>query len=522
MKTIKYSAFRGMNTKRPPHAMNTEDGRWVSDALNVMFQNDGSVKRIRSFDLLQSLSGAHSIFEDMFVQGGVLYRFSAAPFVQTMLRVLSTNAPMSYCRIGDRVYLSNGVDGLLLTAAGSVIPWGMDAPAAPVVAYTESGSLSAGRYKVALTFSRYDEESPLSELADVESAATGGFVVTLPTTGIPEGATHINVFITGNNGAVPMLAKSVEVGVSSVTITTKPAEREASRRIETVMPAGTRVFEHNRRMCVVSGSVIYTSGPYRFGYCEQGSGYVGFASDIKTAIGNQGGVFVATEDKTVFLAGQDIQVPEAVRDVLPFSAVPGTEFRHPDKPLVGWFSNNGIVFGASDGSVSEVMADVVTVTAPASGSSLVVSDGAIDAVMSCGWCANLNTGAVSRYDIAFSSGHGDFALSSAGLLAVDGLDSVDARLDLGKENFGAEEEKRMPAIYLGAASSGPLSVTVSAGTDEYEYEAMSYSETLDLHRVDPGKGLKANWFGLAITNPEGVDFELASVSFGPVASSRRV
>jgi hypothetical protein len=43
-----------------------------------------------------------------------------------------------------------------------------------------------------------------------------------------------------------------------------------------------------------------------------------------------------------------------------------------------------------------------------------------------------------------------------------------------------------------------------------------------VQRVDVGKGLRENYYGLKVYNTEGSDFTLASVSFAPVASSRRI
>ena len=64
-------------------------------------------------------------------------------------------------------------------------------------------------------------------------------------------------------------------------------------------------------------------------------------------------------------------------------------------------------------------------------------------------------------------------------------------------------------------------VTLPNGA-EYEYTARSVSEDLQIRRIDTGKGLRANWYGLSFSAREGEDFTLASVSFAPVASTRRI
>lgn len=66
-----------------------------------------------------------------------------------------------------------------------------------------------------------------------------------------------------------------------------------------------------------------------------------------------------------------------------------------------------------------------------------------------------------------------------------------------------------------------LRVTTPAG-DEYDYPARGCDESLRVQRIDPGRGLRENYYGLKLLNTEGSDFTLASVSFAPVASGRRI
>jgi len=522
MKTTKYSRFLGMNTKLPDYSLNSEEGRWLKEAKDVHFRNDGSVIRRKSVDVVSASPGAHSLFEDMFVLAGVLYRFTTGPFAQTMLQLLSNNNWMTYCRIGSEVFMSNGTDAFRLTAAGEVRPWYLAAPAAPSVAPI-SGALTKGRYTIQISYSNADEEGILSEPVQVETdeALSGGFRVTLPAA-IPF-AEHINIYVSGNDGAVPLLAGTVPVGTATFDIAARPDGREAHRRVEFPLPAGTRLFEFNGRLCSVEGKRIWISVPYRAGYCEQGSAYVEFHGAVSVAVGNQMGVFVVAGNETMFLAGQDIGAAELVRDIAHVGAVPGTEFIHPEKPLVGWFSKRGAVLGAEDGSVAELMANKVAVTPPASGCSYVIETPEMDVLVSCGWSVNLGTGAIATQSTTLTSASGSLGTTAAGIVTTNGTATVDSLLDFGLEDFGSEQEKRMPAIYIECASAGQLEASLSVpGGTEYDYLARSYSTHLDTHRIDPGKGLKGNRFNIKLTNPSGVNFTLAGVSFAPAASTRRI
>lgn len=153
-----------------------------------------------------------------------------------------------------------------------------------------------------------------------------------------------------------------------------------------------------------------------------------------------------------------------------------------------------------------------------------VQGGGYRRVVSCGWCVNLESGATTQYTnypvVSASQGYG---LTAGGLYNLAGTGAVDAHVGIGKNNFGAENQKYLPACYLGVSSDAPMELRVTTPDDEdYRYEARSSATEMRVQRVDPGKGLRANWYDLSIYNTEGSDFTLASVSFAPVASGRRI
>lgn len=522
MKPVRYAVFLGINNKLPPTSLNSEDGRWLADALNVDIDNDGSILRRIGAARVAEVTAPHSLFRDMLVRSGVLYRYTL-PYAETMLRLLSTNERMNYVAIGEQTFMSNGTDGLRIDCNGDVVPWALPAPAAPTVEPV-AGEMSAGDYTVSIAYANCEEVGCVSPAAVVSTVEplTGGVRVHLPA-GV-EGATHIKVYVSGNGGNVPMLHSTVEVGTPSIDILTAPTGGEASRQIEAPLPAGSRIFEFNGRLCSVSGKSLYIGQPYRHGYYLPLSGVILFHDDISVAVGNQDGIYVAAGSKTYFLAGQDIEAGEVtVRDVFNFGAVPGTEYAHPENPLVGWFSHEGLVVAAPSGEAKVIMDGVSLSDVPASGRSIVLTGDRRDRVVSCGYCVNLGSGAATRYEgFDFTSSGSTYTTKADGIYLIGEAESVNAEIDLGAENFGVEQEKRMPAIYLGASSTDPLVAAVGVvGGVAYDYYARSSSEALDVHRIDPGKGLRGNWFNIVVKN-NGDEFKLASVSFAPVASNRRI
>lgn len=60
------------------------------------------------------------------------------------------------------------------------------------------------------------------------------------------------------------------------------------------------------------------------------------------------------------------------------------------------------------------------------------------------------------------------------------------------------------------------------GDVDYWYDARSGSDALQQQRIDPGKGLRANWYELTLSNSEGSPFTLANVTFADTKSTRRI
>lgn len=519
MKTVDYNNFLGINRRVSEVDMSTKAGRWVREAVNVDIGDSGRFRRRRSINLIEAMSVPHSMFGGFMVRGSALYSITLPSYSETFVRYLAGSGRMSYTKINDLIFMSNGVDALRTNLDGQVVPWGMATPAAPALAPI-SGAMGKGEYLVAVSYSNCEEESGISNFSRVETE--GGIRVSLPA-GV-EGATHINIYATGNAGNVPMLAATVEVGETIFDITTKVVGREIAPRVEDVLPAGSRVFEFNGRLCSVQGDTLYYGTPYKHGYYEPGAGYIRFGKTIQIAAANQSGIYLAVEGRTMFLQGNDAGGIEFVRDVFPYGAVPGTEFEHPKKSHMGWFGKHGIVVGDESGQVADMMESKVSITAPASGASVVLTDGGIDRVVSCGWCVNLVTGALTQYaDFPITSGSGRYGTAPDGVYSLDGNSPLDARIYFGKEDFGSGQEKHIVAAYLGAASTDLLSLKVGTSSNQsYTYPARSFSEKLDVVRVDTGKGLKSNWYEFEVGNVSGCDFQLESASFAPTVSSRRI
>ncbi len=522
MRPTTFSRFLGINTVLNDFSLTTEDGRFLRDAQNIEVDNDLSLV---SNPAPRPVTGGeeHSLFEDLHVNGGVLYRHNQDFSELQMLKLLSTNAPMSYCRVGDTVFMSNGVDRLMARSDGQIVTWGMPTPAAPEVTRLPGGDLH-GQISVAISFTNDFEEGALSPVTLLaEEVGGAGVSVTIPAA--PPEATHVNIYVASDSGSVPTLHSTVPVGTTTVDILDRATGREGRRDIEGVLPAGTRVFEYNGRLCVVAGKNLYYGQPYRHGYYLPSRGVISFSSDITAAIGNQNGVYVATQEVTQFLIGDDLDNVQKVVDVLTYGAVPGTEFAHEKETKVGWFGKRGIVIGDNDGNVKEMMVGRVVPTPPVSGPSVVVGMNTGNyRVYSCGWTVNLANGAVTKNTMASATSFSwPLASTPTGVKAFDLADGLDVLIDFGKEDFGSRQEKRLPYAYVGFKSDAPMTLTASTSNlTEYAYSTEVAAPELDQKRIQLGRGLVDNWISFKLQNTDQASVRVEAVVFDKLYSKRKV
>lgn len=528
MKTTKIGPFAGISNRRPTYALIDEDkGFFVPSANNVYLTNAGTFVVRREPELIQAMSAPHSLFRGLMVRGGSLYSVTLPTYAETFKKVLSNNSPMSYAEINGSVYYSNGTDSGRIDQAGVVRPWGLPTPSSPTLSVI-SGSLLVGKYNIAISYSNEDtgEEGGVSSWATYDLASAGAIRVQLP--GATDGATHVNIYASSVNGSDLTLQSTVAASTTSADITAiTHNKREISQRVEQPLPAGSRIFEFNGCLCSVNGKELYVGLPYRHGYYLPLSGRVSFPENISIATGNQSGIYVAA-DKTYLLAGNDPSNSDLVNDVLPYGAIAGTEFTltNEENIIVGWMGEKGFVLASSDGSVKAVTDDEVSVSGlPSRGVSIVFESDNLYRVYSCGYCMNLRSSGMTTftgYDIT-SYSNGYVTKSDGVYLAEGSLPAPNYIINLGKNNFGSEELKHIPSIYIGASSGDKIGLRITTRRQgAYEYLSRSYSEELGMHRIDPGRGLKDSWFELELFSDDPSFAEIASISFNAPKSTRRI
>ena len=147
------------------------------------------------------------------------------------------------------------------------------------------------------------------------------------------------------------------------------------------------------------------------------------------------------------------------------------------------------------------------------------------------WVINTETMANSRYEsFNFNSftkiGAAYFGAKADGVYLLEGDtddgEPVRGMIDIGLQRFGGSEMKRVAQAYVGYGSTGHLYVKVLVDGQEYVYRARTSSEHLDVHRVEFGRGLRANYYDFELYNEDGADFEIDTIEFDVARLSRRI
>lgn len=158
-----------------------------------------------------------------------------------------------------------------------------------------------------------------------------------------------------------------------------------------------------------------------------------------------------------------------------------------------------------------------------------------DEVFTC-WCTNAENLASSEYrDYAFNSlctiGGRYYAANESGVFLLEG-DTDDgapirASVLTGLMDFGSPAVKHVPAGYVSRTATGDMLLKVVTVTGGYKQAnayvaAGSSAQAYRATRVPFGKGLRARYWQLELSNVGGVDFAVDEIALSPAVSTRRI
>lgn len=289
------------------------------EAVNVDFSEAGGVSRRQGRQKVIAGDLVHSLWRDsefpyaLYADGDSLYAFDRGLQRQFVLDGLAPGMPLSYARVNDAVYWTNGLQAGLVTSGLEALSWGpYDAPGQPAVTASTSGGLPAGRYQVAVTYrDAVGREGGTGEAVAVDVPAGGG--IRLENIHVPPPSafvTTLRVYRTGADDSSLRHVADVPTGITSHLIGEGPRGKVLDTQFLRALPPGQIVQFGHGRQWVARGNELLWSPALRFGVFDAATNRLRFpdAIDVVAPVGGGGdgaGVLVASGERTYWLDGAD-------------------------------------------------------------------------------------------------------------------------------------------------------------------------------------------------------------------------
>lgn len=348
-------------------------GRALREAVNVNLSDDGKVRRRDGYALIEAMESPTALFgagrRGFVAAETTLYAFevvgddvSSVTPIYTGLRL---DARLAVAMIEPHLFVSDGDQNLRIAPDNTIAAWSAPVPAAPaVMVIGGSGSMTGGRYRVAITYRDAEGvEGPASQEVVVATLADSDQLRVM-LFGTPAGYAA-NVYMTKPNGSELLLAARAPLGAASVDFAADPA---LGRPCPTVnvqpLPPGEFALYFRGRLWVAQGTYLVASMPFQYTVAELDHATMGFSEQITglAAAGDTGGgFFVGQESKVYYVSGNSPSELTLV-EKYPFGMVPGSLAMAPGarlpletpptEPVPIWLATNGVVcVGLPDGSV---------------------------------------------------------------------------------------------------------------------------------------------------------------------------
>ena len=377
MKTTPLS-FLGMNNRANDTGLPMPDklnpfGKF-RNAVNVDFDNSGAIcfPRIGS-TLACAGTACHSWYEfdhdlgfGFFVDGISLKRLNRDD-TATVLQTVSAG-PMSFCRVSDAIYFSNGVDtGIYVN--GTIKPWGIQTPQTqPYASATNLGGMYGGDYRVAITWLTeispdHYQESGTFESTQVTVADGGGIHLTaFPTP--PSYVDLVAVYVSGVNGGSDnpdstgeglYLYDEYPANVSDVTIRYNVGTVNLDTQFGYKPQPKLGLTLHYGRIYWPDGNYVYFTEAQHYGL-QRVNSYYRFEEAVTNVVSTPGALYVTTGKAIYKLFGIDGETPAGNVKVKTYGAPEGSVYYDDNDNFALVVTDNGFAIFTAEG-VKELSAE---------------------------------------------------------------------------------------------------------------------------------------------------------------------
>ena len=297
MDDINLEKFLGMNNVNPTFV--SKEGVIPKILLNATTDESGSLSKRDGITSFLTLSDAHSLkaFESCMLCAaqGKLYNISTGTAVQ-----LSTidgpsdeyNGHIDYVLCNDKIYISNAFWKTVLDpSTNTTSSWGISLPPGPML-IPSTGNLPAGTYNVCFTNVSGGLISGNGPIQSITLSTAGGIEILNRPLNALVWCTDKNEPIFYRVGATDkILSLSTTEPLSTFMCSPPP-------NMKNLCYAFGRIWGS-------IGSIVYYSEPYRLDLFNLNTNKFKFNSDVTIIAKVPTGMFIGTDEETLFLAGTE-------------------------------------------------------------------------------------------------------------------------------------------------------------------------------------------------------------------------
>lgn len=159
------------------------------------------------------------------------------------------------------------------------------------------------------------------------------------------------------------------------------------------MPFGSIVRHYKGRLLTVQGNTLFFSEPYSEHLYRPDRNWIVTAEPISLVVPMDTGVWLCAE-KTYWLAGD--LADTALAEILPYGAIPRSDFRHPDEKVAMWSSSQGIV-KAGEGEASTPMSKAINAMGALAGATVYVERDGMGKAIASNLGTNVSGAAIGSF-----------------------------------------------------------------------------------------------------------------------------
>ncbi len=366
----------------------------VRSASNFDPVNGGAMSLRTGYALQEAvadLRGAVAVGDDIIMVAADIRRFSTAAGYSTSLGAAPVGDGVVGAALNGDAFLQVGVTQLRVRG-NTVAQWALP-EVTPQVSFV-TGALPAGVYRVAVTavdvFGAESGATPLIFTIGTPCAVQLNWVS-------PPGTVEARVYVSATDGETLYL-QGAAAGSYLVTSPLDSGARLTTMNMQPP-PLASYIAEYKGRLVLAAANVLWYTEPFAPHLVNYISGHVSFGGDVVMVQPVDGGVYVATAERTVFITDLGLEGQRS-QTLAEFGAVPGSQVLLPDG-RAAWLTQYGQAFGTNQGVLAlPQRISYAPIIASAASAGVVENNGVQMLVTNLKGAVNPNTlGVVDSFDL---------------------------------------------------------------------------------------------------------------------------